>query len=44
VRRGLQLVPHSGTSKERQMSQTEVRRKLRAFPSGGLFFLMLTRF
>jgi hypothetical protein len=30
--------------KERQMSEHELRRKLRAFPTGGLFFRLLTRF
>ena len=30
--------------KERRMTQIELRRKLRAFPTGGLFFRLLTRF
>ena len=41
MRRGLHFSP---CGKERYMSQTELRRKLKAFDTGGLFFKLLTRY
>ena len=41
MRRG-PCFPPSG--KERRMIQNELRRKLRAFPTSGLFFRLLTTF
>lgn len=35
--------PHLA-AKERYMSQSELRRKLSAFPTGGLLFRIITRF
>ena len=45
MRRGLQeFIVHCGTKGAAAMAENELRRKLRAFPTGGLFFRLLTRF
>jgi hypothetical protein len=43
-RRRRKLCAFHDAAKERRMTQQELRRKLRAFPTGGLFFRLLTRF
>jgi hypothetical protein len=44
MRRGLFPPLHTAAQKERRMTQTELRRKLRAFPTSGLFFRLLTHY
>ena len=44
MRRGLRFIPQAAGKRRSGMAQTDLRRKLRAFDSGGLFFRMLTRY
>jgi hypothetical protein len=44
MRRGLRFTPKRQLQRRSGMAQTDLRRKLRAFDSGGLFFRMLTRY